>query len=298
MNSLLNPSMLRPGVRLVALFAGLALILAGAGTSLAGPTKTARETVPAEGVENIEVEIDFAAGELVINSADQDEAAKLEIVYSEDWVGYDVDYHTRGKTGRLVLESDLRGHRHNHDDLENEWTLTLSTKYNTIIDIDMGACDADLDLGGLRIEEMHMDVGATSGHIDFSEPNPITLEDMDVDVGASSLEMKHLGNAHIERMSFSCGAASCELDFSGDFRGETVLDLDVGVGSADVMVPEDVGVRVIGEDGWFSSLDFHGLKLRRVDDDVRETEDFDDAEKRLVIRVDVGMGSVDIYGNR
>ena len=117
-------------------------------------------------------------------------------------------------------------------------------------------------------------------------------------IGASSLDFLDLGNAHVDRMNFSCGAASCVLDFRGDFRGETELDLEVGVGSVDIVVPRGLAVRVEGDDSWFSSLDFHGLKLREVRDDVWETPGFDDANDRLTIQVDIGIGSVDIYSRR
>lgn len=277
-----------------------ALLLISVQVGLADPTEKRHEVIDAEGVENIDVEIDFAAGDLILRAADQLEAAVLDVEYSPEWVDYDIRYRARNKTGVLTLESDLIGrHRdREHDDIDNLWDLTLSSRYNTIIDIDMGACDANLDLGGLRLRGLHMDVGASSGRIDFSEPNHITMEDMDIDVGASSLDIVNLGNAHAERIDFSCGAASCELDFRGDFQGETTLDIDVGVGSADIVVPEGVAVRIIGEEGWFSSIDIHGIELTEIDDDLRESSDFATASKRLVIRLDVGMGSVDIYGSR
>ena len=288
-------------MRVKTLLVAIVVTVCAVGLTTASPSEKAHETVPAEGVKNIELELDFGAGELNIDVADQPEAAKLDIEYDPEWVDYDINFRPRGNTGRLILESDLHSRRHHHDDdndIDNEWNLTLSSRYKHVIEIDMGACDANLDLGGLPLVEMSLDIGATSGDIDFSKPNPEVMEVLDVDVGASSLDMHHLGNAHVERFSFSCGAASCKLDFSGDFEGETELDIDVGVGSADIMVPKGVAVRVIGDDGWFSSLDFHNLDLDRHHGDVRETEDFAKADKRLIIRVDVGMGSVDIYGNR
>ena len=275
--------------------------LCAVGFAMADPSEKVHEVIPAEGVDNIELEIDFGAGQINLNVADQEEAAILDIIRDPEWVDYDIDYRPRNKTGRLILESELRSRRHHHDDdddLDNEWNVVLSSRYKHVIELDMGACDADIDLGGLPLLEMSVNVGATSGDIDFSKPNPVVMEVLDVDVGASSLDMHNLGNARVERFSFSCGAASCKLDFDGDFKGETELDIDVGVGSADIMVPKGVAVRVIGDDGWFSSLDFHSLDLEHVRGDIYETEDFRSADKRLIIRVDVGMGSVDIYGNR
>jgi len=163
------------------------------------------------------------------------------------------------------------------------------------LEIDIGACESRMDFGGIPLRDLIIDMGASSTVIEFSEPNPIRMEQFNIDVGASSLELIDLGNANAERIDVSCGAASCELDFRGNFSGETDLDLEVGMGSAEITIPDGVAIRVEGDGGFFSSIDFHGVRLREIDDDVWESRDYDDAEDRLNIRVEVGMGSVDIY---
>ncbi|RKX23376.1 MAG: hypothetical protein DRP45_10555 [Candidatus Zixiibacteriota bacterium] len=265
--------------------------------ALAGRTEHVSEVIFAEEAERLEVTIDFGAGELEISTADMEEAARLDIDYTPRRVAYDTEYFKRGKTGRLFLESKHRGDDWD-DDTDNEWELVLSTRYEMILELDIGACETRMDLGGIPLTEVDIDMGASSGIIEFSEPNPVRLETFDIDVGASSLEIDGLANANVERITFSCGAASCDLDFRGDFRGETELDIDVGVGSADIVVPRGLAVRVECNGGFFSSVDFHGVKLREVDDDIWETADFEDADDRILIRADVGLGSVDIRAKR
>jgi hypothetical protein len=245
----------------------------------------------------LEIDLDFAAGELFVEAADIVAAAEVDIYYTPRDVSYDIDFVKRGDVGMLRLESELR-RKSQHRDMDNEWRLRLSTRYPLELRADIGACEAEMDLGGLPITALDLDIGAASCRIEFSKPNPQRLREFAIDVGAASCKLLDLGNANAETMTVSCGAASCELDFRGEFKGETQVRLDVGVGSAKVILPRGVGVRVKGDEGWFSSIDFHGLDLHRARGDAWETDDFESNENRIVVEVDVGMGSVDFYSRR
>jgi hypothetical protein len=275
----------------------VAVLLVAAGMVVADRVEQVSEVVSAEGADRLEVELDFGAGELLIMPEDIEEAAKLDIYYTPRWVRYDIDYQKRGETGHLFLETSHRG-KSVHSDSENEWRLVLSNRYRTRLEMDIGACETEIDLGGIPLTELQIDMGASSGVIDFSRPNPERLRELDIEAGASSLEITNLANANAEEMSFSIGAASCELDLRGDLRGVSDIDLEVGVGSVDIIVQRGLAVRVESDDGWFSSVDFHGMDLYETRDGVWETDNFDDARDRLTIRADVAMGSIDIYAKR
>ena len=263
----------------------------------AGEVETVTEKIDSEGAEVLDIRCEFGAGEFVIRPKDIKDAAELKVTYTPRWVTYDIDYRKRGGTGHLFLESNLRRNR-SHDDSENEWELTLATRYPMLLDLEVGACEAEFDLGGLPIRELSLEIGAASGRIDFSKPNPERLTEITIEVGASSLEIYNLGNANFEEMHFEGGAASCELDFHGDFVGEAEVELEIGLGSLDIFIPRDLAIRVEADESWFSSVDFHGLRLVEIDDGVYESRDFDDADKRIVFDVSVGMGSVDFRGKR
>jgi len=277
----------------------LALLLS-VGIARAQRSQEENKTVPLEGAARLEVDVEFGAGRLFVRGADLTDQARLKVYYDPRYVDFDVDYTKREETGRLILESDVnkRGHWDEDEGLDNEWDLELPTGLPIALLIDMGACEADLDLGGLRLTEVDMNVGASSGRIDFSSPNPERMRELTIDIGASSLDIRGLGNANVERISCKVGAGSCDLDFRSGVKGDCTIDLDVGVGSADIVVPKDVALRVEGDDGWFSDLDFKGLDLDETRRNVWETDDFGQATDRLTIRADVAMGSISIRGRR
>jgi hypothetical protein len=273
----------------------LAIMLGTASVAVAGKMEHVAETVEVEKAKQIVFECEFSAGELFIESADLDEAMKIDITYNPKHVSYELDYSESGSTGYVTLESEQRkdSHRVNTDD--NEWNITLSRDLPLELDFEIGACAAEIDLGGVPITDLKIEVGAASGEISFTEPNPERLKEFDIDAGACSLDLNQLGNAGFEHLSFSGGAGSFDIDFRGRYDGQSEAELEIGLGSADIIIPRGLDVRIEADtDQWFSSVDIHGGRLEKAGRDAYETEGYDDAENRLLLVIQVGMGSVDI----
>ena len=265
---------------------------------LAGRIETVRESIEAEGAERIVVEGDFAAGEFRITAGKIDLAAILDISYDPRRVEYVADYTVKRGRGYLYLESILR-RKSNIDTEDNVWDIQLSSEIPATIDLDIGACEADFDLGGIPLENLNLDIGAASGLIDFSSVNPVRLDEISIDAGASELEMTNIGNANFDHFNFDGGVGSFKLDFRGQYNGESTIELDIGLCSADIILPRDVAIRVETDgDCWLSSVEFHNEDLDEVDDDVYESPGFKDADTRIILELSVGLGSIDLYWNK
>ena len=163
--------------RLLVTFIALMLL---SGTSIARSLEHVQENIDAEGAKELNVDIDFALGRLEIYPADIKEAVIAGIDYAPRKVDYEIDYYVRGKTGHLSMES-IQHRKKNIDTDDNQWDLKFSTKYPTELNIDAGACEVDIELGGIPLTEFSLDIGAASGEIEFSEPNPQRMEDMDIE---------------------------------------------------------------------------------------------------------------------
>lgn len=262
---------------------------------IAGRNGHERLDVDAEGAERIEVTIEFGAGEIWLTSADIDNVLEMEVTYDPRIIDFDHDYRVRRGVGELFLESSHH-RKYDIDSKDHRWDMTLSRNYPMSLDLEVGACEAELDLGGLQLEELRIDIGAASVEIDFSAPNPIRLREIDIEAGAASLEMREVGNANFERFNFSGGVGSFELDLRGEYTGESEVTIEIGLGSMDIILPRNLPIRVVTDGGnWLSSIDFHRDRLEEVDDDEYETEDFRDAETRMILNIEVGLGSIDLY---
>lgn len=275
---------------------GFALLVGG--QVFAEPAERASETIPSEGCRRLDLQLDFSAGVIEVAPANFDDLMKLDIYYTPRFVTYDIDKSTRGDQCVVVLESDRRRQGWDLDESENEWTLQLSKKYPTSIEMDIGACEGRMELGGIPLTDLVLDIGAADLEIEFSEPNPTRLEELSVDCGASSLEINGLANANVGSMEFDVGAGSCEIDLRGEIKGEILIDISVGVGSMDVILSPDVALMVEGDDDWLSSIDFQDFDLRETRRGTWKTDDFDKARDRVIITADVAMGSVTIHGKR
>ncbi|MDF1544752.1 MAG: LiaF-related protein [bacterium] len=263
--------------------------------STSARTKQVTKEIESEGVDRIEITAELGAGEFRIEPRDMDQAAIIDISYNPKRNDYEVDYNVSRSTGYLNLESDHRKSSDIDTD-DNEWDIVLSTRYESTLELEIGACEADIDLGGIPLEEFALEIGAASGRVVFSEPNPIRMKEISIEAGASSLDLEKMGNANFDQFRFEGGVGSFTIDLSGEYNGESEVDIEIGLGSAEIYLPDDVAVRIeTSGSNWLSSVDIHGRDFDEIDDDLFETEDFDSADNRIILVIEVGLGSVDIY---
>lgn len=256
--------------------------------------KKETEKVDMNGADKIILKGELGAGGFKILPKNQDEAFIANISYYPKNVEYWVDSKIRSNKCFIDIGSE-RTNKHSMDSEENKWEIMLSKKHPIEIDLEIGACKSDFELGGIPIKELSLDVGAADASISFSERNPTRLKSIDIDAGACSLEMQDIGNANFESFKIESGAGSFDLDFLGDYEGVSYIDIEIGLGSADIVLPKNIPVQ-IHTDGsnWLSSIDIHNNRLDEVEDDLYESDDFEDADNKIILTVSVGLGSVDI----
>lgn len=256
--------------------------------------KKETEKVDMDGADKIMLKGELGAGEFKIVPKNQDEAFIAKISYSPENVEYWIDSKIRSNKCIIDIGSE-RDNKHSFDSEENKWDITLSKRYKIDMDFGIGACESDFELGGLPIEELTLEVGAADVSISFSERNPTRLKSIDIDAGACSLDMQDIGNANFESFKIEGGAGSFDLDFLGEYEGVSYINIEIGLGSADIVLPKNVPVQ-IHTDGsnWLSSIDIHNNRLDEVEDDLYESDDFEDADNKIILTVSVGLGSVDI----
>lgn len=280
-------------MRLAKLLCAIAALVAMVSVSSARDMKTDRRTIAAEGAKRLDINCEFAVGRLTIKPAAIPDAARIDAEYDADRIDLDINYRVRGETGQLDVETDHYGPNGDSDD--NLLTLDLSDKTPTELRLKLGAGEGDIELGGIPLTRLDIDIGAASGIISFSKPNPERLDEITIGIGAASVDLRDVGNANFDRLICKVGAASSNLDFRGEYHGKSEIILKVGVASADVILPEGVPIRVESSGSHlFSSVDIHGGDLDEIDDDIWESPGYRAAKDRILLRVKVGLGSVDL----
>jgi len=281
-------------MKTIVLFSTALIVLAGV-SGFSRDSELENKVIPADGAQRVNLDLNFGVGNLTITPGTSADVVVIDLDRDPSRVRETFEYETRGGTSYVTLESRPRNKSHNLNSNNNHWDMTLSNRYPIEARLEIGVCEADLELGGLPLTELSLEMGAASGQVSFSEPNPKRMRELKVEAGASSLKLIDLANARFDLMTFSGGAGSFDLDFRGQYEGVSEIVVDVGVASADIILPEGVAVRIeADEDNWFSSVDIQKRKLRHIDDGVYESNDYEEAKDRILLKIDVGLGSVDV----
>lgn len=274
----------------------ITLIFFSANSVLQARTETLKksETIEPKGAKKIVADISYGAGKVYVDPTGSDQVAKFDLTYTSDRKEYDIEYEVKGDVGYLETKNESQSIRKVDSD-HNQLDILLSNRYSMELKLEVGACEATIDLGGLRLTDLDLEMGAASGTIDFSTPNPDRMKEMKIEAGAASVELTNLGNANFEHMKFEGGAGKFNIDLRGTYTGESRADIEIGLGAGDIILPEDVAVQIeTDDDSWFSSVDLHSHKLERIDKGLYQSAGFDDAKDRIVVKLEVGLGSVDV----
>lgn len=240
-----------------------------------------------EDTEEIRVDVEYGAGRFSVRSVDEGLLYRMNLRYDED--SFEPVADLSGDRLRLGLES-LGGSIRLKGRTSGELDLELARGVPMDLDLEFGAVQADIDLGGLWLTDLELSTGASESTVDISEPNPGRMESASFEVGAAEFTIHNLGNLAAEVIEVDAGVGSIVLGLDGRWERDARLDIDMGLGSLELRIPEGLGIQ-LRKNSFLTALDSEGLIKRG---DVYESLDFDTAERRVVIDLDAAFGSVSV----
>ncbi|MEP0828659.1 MAG: hypothetical protein HRF51_09070 [bacterium] len=270
-----------------------ALILMLSLSAVAATVETKEFNFPADSITILYADIDLAAGNFRLTSRDMPALFRAEVTYDPDRLEVFADYRNRGERGYLEVGSDLFS-KFQVDTEDNWWEMELSRSYKTDLKLEFGLCDAFIDLGGVPLTDLNLDIGVAEGKLVFSKPNPTELGNISIEAGAAEFEIEKLLNANFKTLKFDGGVGEFRLEFTGELKTRAQAEISVGLGSAVIYLPREMPVRIEAEDNFLSKVKFRNAAGLRIRDGYYKSEDFDSATARLDLRIDVGLGSVEI----
>lgn len=248
------------------------------------------------GERALRVDVEYGAGELSIRPGSPGTLYHAELRYDADRSEPRREFRQDGGVGtlRLGLRSkdgfSLRGLKRKAGSL----SLRLAPDIPLGLDLDFGAGEADIELGGMRITALSVNTGASDATVRFSQPNGATIERCFFNAGVAAFRVEGLGNARCAKLDFDGGVGYLTLDFGGVWAGDMVVDVSMGIGSLTLRVPEAVGV-TIEKDTFLTSFSAAGM--------VRQgkrwvSENWAEATHKLTISINAALGSVDVERTR
>lgn len=119
--------------------------------------------------------------------------------------------------------------------------------------------------------------------------NPKPEWDLNFDVGASSLDLD-LTPFNVRTLNVNMGAAVLRIKY-GNLISTSDLEINAGASDIDILIPKDIGCE-IKTDAALSSKNFVGFT--KIKSDLYRTPNFDTAEKKLYIKIECGVSSIDV----
>ena len=134
------------------------------------------------------------------------------------------------------------------DEIKNKWDLELGNS-PIELDISAGGYKGEFELGGVPLQELRIAEGAADTSLSFSAVNPVEMNTLRYDTGASKASLSGLANANFKTMDFRSGAGDYRLDFSGELLQDADVSIKSGLSRIVIVIPEGTPATVRFEGG-------------------------------------------------
>lgn len=225
----------------ILLLAVLLLISLGACVEV-GELREDYHAVELEGAQTVEAQFKMSAGELSLKGGARD-LMEGYFEYNVDIWKPDIDYYVAGNKGRLIVEQTGRTGVPLGDS-KNRWDVNLNEDVPIDLKIDFGAGEGHLDLRGIDLRDLDIDMGV--GELTLELPEEIKDDlrvNIDGGIGSATIYLpEDIG----VRVKVDGGIGSVDArgmnkndhTYTNDAYGETDfairIDIDAGIGSIDL----------------------------------------------------------------
>lgn len=180
-------------------------------------------------------------------------------------------------------------HSMNRDDSGN-MTVGLNPTVPMALELNLGGVAADLELGGMRVKSLKLNMGLAGGNVRFSTPNPIVMDELSVDVGLGGVKFENLGNANVSQIDINGGMDGVALNFGDTVLHDVKVNAHVAFGGLKIQVPRAVGVKVQVET---KLANFKPQGFTRTND-AWLTPNWNESARHVTIVVNAAFGSLEV----
>jgi hypothetical protein len=251
-----------------------------------GEMQEERQSIPLAGAESADVNIFFGAGRLQVEAGVSDRLLSGTFRYNVDRWAPQVTHEGDTLTIRQGGDEDKWGIPSGN--VRNRWELEFSPQLPLDVNIRAGAGEGELDFTDLIVPELDVDIGAGDFVLRFDAPNPVLMDHLTLDAGASRIEILGVGNASPETMRVQGGVGDISVDLTGDWSRSAEITIRAGAGALALRLPDDVGVEVETRGG-LANVEAYGLRQMGG---TYTNDAFGEAEIELTINVLTGVGNV------
>lgn len=178
-------------------------------------------------------------------------------------------------------------------DGDSNLVKVLSTDKQSRFAVDTTVTDSTLDIS-LKMKELKATFGndSTKNNGVGIKLNTRPVYATTIEIGAASANLD-FSKLKVEDLNLKMGAAALHLTL-GQPLTESTVSIEAGASSLNIIIPKDVAVS-IETDLALSNKNMGGLK--ETSHNNYESEGFDSAKKKFVIKIDGGLSSLNVQRN-
>lgn len=130
------------------------------------------------------------------------------------------------------------------EEIINRWDLKLGPAPLNL-SLKVGASTMALDLSGLRLHNLAIADGVSQSQVTFDVLNPVEMDRLSYEAGASEVTMTGLAYANFREMNFKGGVGHYTLDFSGQLQREAMVMLTAAGSDVEIIIPATTAAKVV-----------------------------------------------------
>ena len=244
------------------------------------------------GETRLDAQIEYGAGSLRLEAGRPGELYRMNLSYDEDRFAPVSDFSASSRSVLLGLRARGEGGVRvvSRNQLQQTAAVAISPRVDLALGLTLGAVDADLELGGLRIADLDLRTGASRSIVRFSRPNATRCRRASFSAGAAEVQVLGLGNSRCEEINYDGGVGQVLLDFSGASSSSARVRVKMAVGGITLRLPRDAAVRIT-MDKFLSSFEPAGLVRR---DNAFVSANYQGAQRRLEFDLTTAIGGVEV----
>jgi hypothetical protein len=276
-------------VKSLGISAALVLFCAPLRAQTMRPFETFRQL---HGETRLAARLEYAAGSLRLAPGRAGELYRMNLAYDESRFVPVSDYDPSSGSVFLGLRAAGEGGVRvvSRNQLRQIAAVTISPRVDVALDLTLGAAEADLELGGLRVTSLQVKSGASRTVVRFSKANGTRCQRASISAGAAEVSVVGLGNSRCDLIEFEGGVGKVLLDFGGAWSSNAKVEVKMAMGELTLRLPRRVGVRIT-MDKFLSSFESVGLGRHG---DAFQSPNYDSSQRHLDLELTTAMGGVNV----
>jgi hypothetical protein len=191
--------------------------------------------------------LDLSMGEFTVVPGPAAEGIRVEADY--DRASFDLEEHYEQEedgtwTYELRLKNRVSWMRRiwGNEDIKNQVRVILPRGFPMALEGKFGMGKSDLELGGLWLSQVDLDLSTGEHDVAFSEPTLKPLERLQVDARWGEVDLLSIGNASPAETEIQGKGGEFGVNLQGAWRTDGHVAVEFQFGECNVRLPEDVQV--------------------------------------------------------